>query len=57
MVLLSHEIRLTFVNVFSGCICCTLRADLLEEIATLAEAGQYEYVPFPLAVPTLIPQS
>lgn len=37
---------MAFVNVFLGCICCTLRADLLEEIAVLAEAGQYESVIF-----------
>jgi G3E family GTPase len=28
----------------SICICCTLRADLLEEVAQLAETKQFEYV-------------
>lgn len=40
---LSHTTE-TLVELSNGCICCTLRDDLLSEVRRLAEDGRYDYL-------------
>jgi G3E family GTPase len=40
---LSHTTE-TVVELSNGCICCTLRDDLLSEVRRLAEIGRYDYL-------------
>ncbi|MEM6431056.1 MAG: GTP-binding protein [Deinococcota bacterium] len=40
---LNHR-EASLVELSNGCICCTLREDLLEEVSQLARAGRFDYL-------------
>lgn len=41
MVLQAHE---ELVELSNGCICCTMRGDLLREVTRLAKGGAFDYL-------------
>jgi G3E family GTPase len=38
------EQRERIVSLSNGCVCCTLREDLLEQVVELAQTGEFEYL-------------
>ena len=43
-VTLPHQADEELVELSNGCICCTMRGDLLREVARLARDGAFDYL-------------